>query len=142
MTDLVVTAANVARVYPRNNADEVFDFVAAAAITAGQVLYLTSTGKVDLYDSNGSGTLQLLGLALNKAAAGQAVSVLKRGWVYGFAITGLAYFAPVYGSNTAGALGDAAGSSSNLCGRVLALSDNGNLTKVLYFSANWNVLST
>lgn len=126
--------------YPQT--DEVYSFIAAAAITAGQALYLTSTGKVDLYDSNGSGTLQFLGIALNKAAAGQAVDVLKRGHVYGFTITSLAYFAAVYGSNTAGALADAAGASSIICGRVVSIPDNGNLTKVLYIEAPWRVIST
>lgn len=140
MTDITVTAANVARVFPQS--DEVYDFVAAATITAGQALYLTSAGKVDLYDSNGSGTLQFLGVALNGGGAGQAISVLKRGFVYGYAITGLAYFAPVYGSNTAGAFADAAGGSSIITGRVLALPNSSLYTKVLYVQASWNVVST
>jgi hypothetical protein len=140
MADIALTAASIGRVFPQS--DEVYSFVAAAAITAGQALYLTSTGKVDLYDSNGSGTLQFLGIALNKAAAGQAVDVLKRGHVYGYTITSLAYFAPVYGSNTAGAFADAAGASSIICGRVVSISDNGNLTKVLYIEAPWRIVST
>lgn len=139
MADIALTAASIARVYPQS--DEVYPFVAAAAITAGQALYLTSTGKVDLYDSNGSGTLQFLGIALNKAAVGQAVDVLKRGHVYGFTLTSLAYFAPVYGSNTAGAFADAAGASSLITGRVVSIPDNGNFTKVLYIQASWNVVS-
>ena len=140
MTDITVTAAQVGRVFPQS--DEVYDFVAGAAITAGQALYLNSSGLVDLYDSNGSGTLQFLGIALNKAGSGQAVSVLKRGFVYGFAISGLAYFAAVYGSNTAGALADSAGSSSIVAGRVLALPNSGLYTKVLYIQASWNVVSS
>lgn len=139
MADIAVVADNVAVLYPRYA--EIYDFIAAAAITAGQVLYLNTSGKVDLYDSNGSGTLQLLGIALNGAGAGQAVSVLKRGFVAGFTVSGLAYDAPVYGSNTAGALADAAGSSSIVAGKVKALSDSGLLTKVLYIDISWNVVS-
>jgi hypothetical protein len=139
MADIALVAANIARVFPQS--DEVSDFVAAATITAGQALYLTSAGKVDLYDSNGSGTLQFLGVALNGGGAGQAISVLKRGFVYGFTISGLAYFAPVYGSNTAGAFADAAGSSSLVTGRVLALPNSSLYTKVLYVQASWNVVS-
>ncbi len=135
----MVTADNVAVLFPRYA--EIYDFVAAAAITAGQTLYLNSAGKVDLYDSNGSGTLQLLGVALNGAGAGQAVSVLKRGFVGGFTVSGLAYDAPVYGSNTAGALADAAGGSSIVAGKVKAMPD-GSLTKVLYIDISWNVVSS
>lgn len=138
MADIVVTADNVAVLFPRFA--EIYDFVAAAAITAGQALYLNTSGKVDLYDSNGSGTLQLLGIALNGAGAGQAVSVLKRGYLAGFTLS-QAYDAPIYGSNTAGALADAAGSSSIVAGKVKALTDSGTLTKCLYVDISWNVVS-
>jgi len=135
MTDIALTAAQIAPVFPATA--EIYDFVAAVTITAGQALYITSAGKVDLYDSNGSGTLQFAGVALTGGGAGQAISVLKRGHCYGFTISGLAYWAPVYGSNTAGSLADAAGSSSNVAGVVVPLSDSGNLTKVLYIEAKW-----
>lgn len=139
MADIAVVADDIAVVFPRFA--EIYDFVAAVSITPGQVLYLTTAGKVDLYDSNGSGTLQLLGIALNAAGAGQAVSVLKRGFVYGFTVSGLAYDAPVYGSNTAGSLADGAGSSSIVAGKVKCLTDGSNLTKVLYIDISWNVVS-
>lgn len=133
MADIVVTADNVAVLYPRHA--EIYDFVAAVAVTAGQVLYLNSAGKADLYDSNGSGTLQPLGIALNGAGAGQAISVLKRGFVAGFTISSLAYDAVVYGSNTAGALSDGAGSSSVILGRVKAVADSP--SKALYVDMPW-----
>lgn len=134
MSDITVTAANVAAMYPAQA--EIYDRVAAVAVTAGQVLYLNSSGKVDLYDSNGSGTLQPEGIALNSAGAGQGVSVLKRGFVNGFTISSLAYNAALYGSNTAGALADAAGSSSVILGRVKAVSDS-SVTKALYIDMPW-----
>lgn len=134
MADITVTAANVAAMYPAHA--EIYDRVAAVAVTAGQVLYLNSSGKVDLYDSNGSGTLQPEGIALNAAGAGQGVSVLKRGFVDGFSISSLAYNAALYGSNTAGALADAAGASSVILGRVKAVSDS-SVTKALYVDMPW-----
>lgn len=137
MTDLALTAAQIARVHPEQ--DEVYDMIAAATITAGAALYITSAGTVDLYDSNGSGTLQFCGIALNGGGAGSAIGVLKRGAVYGYTISGLAYFAPVYGSNSVGLLADSAGSSSNVVGRVMPLSDS-NLTKVLYINAQWDTV--
>lgn len=134
MTDIAVTAAKVGLVFP-NNA-EVYDFIAAAAITAGQAVYLNSDGKVDLADANGSGTLQFRGVALKSVGAGQAVSVCKRGHLYGYTVSGLAYDARVYVSNTAGALADAGGGTTVGVGRVVPLSDS-SLTKVVYVEADW-----
>jgi hypothetical protein len=139
MADIALTAAQIAVVFPEKA--EIFDFIAAVTITAGQALYVTSAGKVDLYDSNGSGTLQFAGIALNGGGAGQAISVLKEGHVFGFTVTADAYWAPLYGSNTAGAIGQSAGGSSIIVGRVVPLTDAGNLTKVVYIQASWNVLS-
>lgn len=139
MADIALVAASIARIYPQS--DEVYDFVAGATITAGQAVYVNSAGKLDLYDSNGSGTLQFAGIALNGGGAGQAISVLKRGWVAGFTVSAAAYWAPLYGSNTAGAIADAAGSSSIVVGRVVPMSDAGNFTKVTYIQASWNVVS-
>ncbi len=138
MADIVVTATKVARVQP--GFDEVYDFVAGATITAGQIVYINSSGLLDLYDSNGSGTLQAAGVALAGGGAGQAISVLKRGMVYGYTVTASAYWAPLYGSNTAGALSDAAGGSSNVLGIVVPLSDYPTLTKVVYIEASWRTV--
>lgn len=139
MADIVVVPAKIARIFP--GYDEVYDFIAAVTITRGLALYVDANGKIDLYDSNGSGTLQFAGVALTQGGAGQAISVLKRGYVYGYTVSGLAYWAPLYGSNTAGAIADAAGTSSIIVGRVVPLSDAGLITKVTYIQASWNVLS-
>lgn len=134
MTDIALTAAQIAPVDP--DEAQIFDFIAAATITAGQAVYITSAGKVNLADANGSGTLQFRGIALRGGAAGQAIPVLKRGRVYGFTVSAVAYDAPLYLSDTAGALGDSAGSTSINAGRVVPLSDS-NLTKVVYIEADW-----
>lgn len=129
MSDITVTAAKVAPVFP--DKAEIYDAIAAAAITAGQAVYITSAGKVNLADADGSGTTYFRGIALNGAGAGQAVSVLLRGAVYGFTLSGANYDAKLYVSNTAGALADAAGSTSLVVGRVMPLADK-DLTKVLF----------
>ena len=134
MADIVVTAAQVGVVNPAEC--EIHDFIAAAAITAGQAVYLTSSGTVNLADANAAGLQQFRGIALKSVGAGQPVSVLKRGRVYGFTISGLAYDAAVYLSDTAGALADAVGTMTVNCGRVTALTDPGK-TKVLYIEADW-----
>lgn len=134
MTDIVSTAAQVAPIYP--DKAEIYDFVAAAAITAGQAVYLTSSGTVNLADANGSGTLQFRGIALQTVGTGQGVSVLKRGHCSGFTVSSVAYDAPLYVSNTAGALADAAGGTTINAGRVVPMSDS-SLTKVVYIDADW-----
>lgn len=77
MTDLVVTSANVVK-----GADAVtVTKIALAAITAGQVVYLASSGQVGLHDAN-SATAEVrvpLGIALNGAAVNQPVVVQTEG---------------------------------------------------------------
>lgn len=134
MTDIAVTAAKVAAVFPEKA--EIFTFVAGETITAGQAVYVVAaSGKVGLADANAAGKQQLRGIALNGGAAGQAINVLKRGHVYGFTLAG-DYDSAAYLSDTAGALADAAGTMSVLAGRVVGLSDN-DVTKVLHVDVDW-----
>jgi hypothetical protein len=138
MSDLTLTATQIAPVFPVDA--EIFDLIAAVAITAGQAVYQNSAGKAALADADaGSGAEQFRGLALNSAGAGQAVSVLKRGHLYGFTLSGLAYDGAAWLSNTAGTLADAPSSANPVrAGRVVSLSD-ANLTKVLYVDAQWTM---
>lgn len=134
MADIALTAAQIASVFPEKS--EIFDMIAAETITKGQAVYQTSAGKAGLADADAAGKLQFRGIAMNGAAAGRPVSVCKKGHLYGFTISGLAYDAPVFLSNTAGALADAAGGTSINCGRVMPLTDK-DLTKVLYIEADY-----
>lgn len=131
MADLTVTKAQVSPVFP--GLAEIYDYIAAVAITAGQAVYVNSSGKVDLVSGSAVGTAKIRGIALNDAGIGQAVSVLKKGAIYGFTISGLAYDATVYVSNTTGALADAAGTNSCVAGKVMPLTDK-DITKVLYIT--------
>jgi hypothetical protein len=137
MTDVALTATKIAPVYALEH--EIYTFIAGTTITAGQSVCLTiATGKLDLADANGSGnTLQVRGIALNGGGAGDSIAVLKRGWVEGFTVSGLAYDLVIYQSNTAGALGDSAGGSSIYVGRILPLPDAPTLTKCLYVDVLW-----
>ena len=136
MTDIALTATQIALVYPQEA--EVFDGIAGVAIAAGKPVHLASTGKLLIADANaGSGAEQVKGIALNAAGIGQAVSVVKRGHLYGFTISGLAYDASVYLSDTVGALADAPSATNPVrVGRVVALPD-ASLTKVLYVDVSW-----
>lgn len=136
MTDITVTAAQVAALDPQKAIIE--KYIASVAITKGQAVYLTTAGKAALADANGSGTLQFRGIALNTVGAGDAVDVLHEGVVSGFGVSGMNGDAIAYLSNTAGALGTAAGSTSVACGRVVVLTDSPTLTKALRIFTRWS----
>lgn len=137
MADITVTAAKVGVLFP--DKAEIFDMIAAEAITAGQPVYQTSAGKAGVADANASGKEQVRGIALNAAGAGQAVSVLKRGHVGGFTLAG-AYDSIAYLSDTVGRLADAAGTMNVPVGRVVGLTDAA-ITKALYVDARWGGLN-
>mgnify|MGYP003403612409 FL=1 len=132
MALLTVTAANVR---PIDSDAEIYHGIAAAAITAGQALYRNSDGKFALATAAAAGTCQFKGIALNAAGAGDTVSYLARGRVAGFTVS-QAYDAPIYISDTAGSLGDAAGTvTTAIIGRVEGISTGPDITKVLYVEA-------
>jgi hypothetical protein len=135
MADLTVTAAQVAAVFPHSAIDESYDIIAGVAVTAGQVIFQNGSGKAALADANaGSGAERAIGLALRTKGAGQGLTYLIRGRVYGFDLSGLAYGAQVYLSDTAGAISDTPSTTNSVAiGRVVPLSDS-DITKVLEVS--------
>lgn len=139
MTVVALTAAQIAPVFPDSPLTEIVPMVAGATITKGQIVsVIIASGLLDVADANGAGNLtQARGVALNDAAAGQPVSVLKKGFVYGYTVSGLAYDSVVYLSDTAGAFDTSAGSMTVQGGRVMMLSDYPTLTKVLYVDFLW-----
>ena len=136
MADIVVTAAKVGRVHP--DKDEVFPVKLGATTTAGQVLNQDTDGTFGLADANGSGNeLQPRCIALEGGAAGSWVPAMKRGWLDGYTVSSLNGDALLYLSNTAGALADAAGGTTAICGLVILTS---NSTKVVYVDFDWTVI--
>lgn len=133
MTDIVVTAAQVKRVYA--DRDEVLDYPVGTAVTAGMPVYVvTSTGKIAPADGSAASTAQVRGIALRDGAAGETVPVLLRGVVAGFTLAG-DFDSRVYLSDTTGTLGDSAGTVSVIVGRVLRSNDS-SATKLLYVNIN------
>lgn len=129
MADITVTAADVGRLDPQE--DDVVSLLAAATITAGQLVYQNSAGKAAVADGSAAGTAQVRGVAMNGGGAGQSITVLRRGAVGGFTLTSQAYDSRVYLSDTAGAAADAAGTVSAVIGRVFGSTDK-DVTKYLY----------
>ena len=134
MADLTVTAAQVGPVDPMKA--EIYSFIAASTVTAGQAVYQTTSGTVAPADANAANLQQIRGIALNGGGAGQAIDVLKKGRVYGFTLTSQTYDDPIYLSDTVGALADSAGTLTVPCGLVVPMADKG-LTKVLWINCRW-----
>lgn len=134
MADLAIGSNGISIVF--SNEAEIRDIIAVEAITAGQPVYVTSAGKAGVADANAAGKEQFRGIALKNTAAGKACPVLKRGYLAGYVLSGVAYDGPVFLSDTAGALADAAGTLSVNVGRVSQLADP-DLTKILYVEADW-----
>jgi hypothetical protein len=129
MADITRTKAKIGMVYPEFA--EIHNGVAASAIEAGQPLYIDSNGKFAPADANDAAKDQFRGIALEDAGAGQAVSVLVRGHLYGYTFT-QAYDAEIFVSNNVGELADGAGGTSLSVGRVVAVQNSKDATKVLY----------
>jgi hypothetical protein len=110
--------------------------IAGAAISAGQPVYVDSNGVAQLGDASAAGTATVKGLALQTVGAAQGLNILKEGHVEGCGVSGLAYSALVYLSDTAGALADGAGTVTKVIGSVVPVTDK-DLTKVLYVDLDW-----
>lgn len=130
MSAIALTAAQVS---PVNEFEyEAWTLIAGAAITRGQAVAIDTNGKAVLADASTSAQNNVRGIALNTAAAGEAVTMMVHGSLYGFTLSGMAYDAAAYLSNTAGGLDTAAGDVSVVVGRVRPMHDGATPTKVLY----------
>lgn len=99
---------------------EQLTLVAAEAITIGQAVRLdTTTGKATKANASGAAEADFFGIAMRSVQAGEAVTVLHRGILDGFDLSGMDYSESVFLSNTDGALADAAGSETFIVGRVI-----------------------
>lgn len=93
---------------------------AAEAITAGMAMRLdTATGKFTKANASAAGEARVKWIAVKTVAAGEAVTGIENGVMDGYDLSGLAYDAPVYLSDTDGRLADAAGTVSTVIGRVI-----------------------
>lgn len=137
MADLTSTAAQVA---PVNEIEPIITtMVAAAAVTAGQVVYETTAGKADLAQANATGTAQTVrGIALQSVAANRPFNVLERGAVYGFTLSQNPGTPIFVSTATAGAAADGATGTGNFVvpiGSVRGIPEGPNgstVVKVLY----------
>jgi len=134
MAVITFTESEVARCHPHAQ-DEAFNVRLIASGVAGHAVYQDpTTGGYALAVATASGTAGFRGIMLESNLASGTVSVLRRGVLYGYDLSGMSYDAPVYLSDTPGMLADAAGSVSVLVGRVISVNDKA-MSKVVYIDA-------
>jgi hypothetical protein len=112
--------------------------VAGAATTIGAACYYNASGNAALSDASAAGTAKFDGIVLEAVSSGYGITLLRCGIMAGFDLSNLAYGAPVYLSDTAGALAETAGSVEVIVGYVVPLSDP-DRTKVLLVCADAGV---
>lgn len=94
---------------------------AGVAIAAGQVVRLdATTGLWALSDANNAADVSVSYIAAKTAAAGVGLTAIKRGVLDGFDLSGSSFGDLIYISDTAGALGTTAGSTSRVAGDVIS----------------------
>lgn len=94
---------------------------AGVAITAGQVVRLdATTGKWALSDANNAADVGVSYIATRTVAAGVGLTAIKRGVLDGYDLAALAFGDLIYLSDTAGALGTTAGTTSKVAGDVIS----------------------
>ena len=118
MADISLTVADI-RALP-GAITERYD--AGAAITAGQTVYIAADGDVEPGDGSDASTAYSIGIAVagqdsaTSFAPGDRIDVVVFGRVAGF--TGMTPGDVLYQSDTAGALADAAGTTSHKVGKA------------------------
>lgn len=105
------------------------------AVTAGQAVRLaTATGKLTKGNASTIAEGRIVGVASRSGRhTADAVTVIKRGYLdLGSALDSLAYDAPVYLSDTDGALADSPGTIPMVIGRVVPAFGQTTADKLLY----------
>jgi hypothetical protein len=120
MADIALVTAN--RVHIVESIMQI-TVVAGAPITAGAPVRLIPTSTGAGYGTPAAGdsaaTARAIGIATRSVVAGDAVTLLRLGVLDGYVLDALNYDAPLYASDTDGRLGDVAGTSPQICGRVI-----------------------
>lgn len=87
--------------------------VASEALEAGTVVRIiqsgTNAGKWTKADATSYENANAYGIVLKTVVAGQPVTAVRKGYIDGFDLSGVNYWAGVYLSDTQGALADTAG---------------------------------
>lgn len=131
MTVVVRTAANVAP--PNEFLIEHRNYRAAAALTAGQVAIWTAAGYATPTTTAPAALAPIAGLAMIKVGPSMNVELFQKGFIAGWDVSGLAYFALLY----AGATGEIDTAGNVVIGKVLPFSHTGEKMAYIDVTRSW-----
>lgn len=129
MAEIALVAAKIAPVYTDPGICEIHSVELAATVTAGEALYILAAGTVGLADGNDNALDEAQFVALEGGVAGQVISALRKGPVYGFTVAAVDCGKVIHLSDTPGDFQVDAGDEP--VGRVWPLPDG---TRVIYFN--------
>lgn len=135
MSDIAIEANRKVNVEFAEEA-EIRDIREAETLAVGDVVYVTAAGKALKANADGVAPLKAQGRGIVTMRTGSTVSVMKRGYLAGYDLSGLDYDAQVFISETPGKLATVAGTIPVPCGRVSCLT-NDSQTKILYVEFDW-----
>jgi hypothetical protein len=119
MSDLTLVTANTVRIVgiPK----EQYTIPGTESISAGQAVRLdTTNGKLTKSKATTTAEARTFGIASRTPeATGLGVTIIRHGILDGFDLSALDYDAPVYLSDTDGALSSTAGTVERIVGRVI-----------------------
>lgn len=128
MGDIALVAGEIGMVQPR--LCETYNVEAGEDITKGQIVCWDTDGQVIVADGNQAARDEPVGVALRAGKAGETISILVKGLVEGFTVSGLNTGVILTLSDTIGAVEDAG--AGEHCGRVWATA-GGETTDYLVF---------
>ena len=126
MADLGITASEV----QQGTGAVVRRYIAAAATTAGQSVYLDGSGQANLADADASDTAAAQGIAVNGADAGQEVAVQEAGQIDLGASAGAASGVAYVVSGTAGGIAPISDLGSGDYTTVIGVGTGGGIVKM------------
>lgn len=92
---------------------------AAEDITCGAGCRFDANGKAIQGNAANATNADIAGLSVRSQKTGEGVVLIRKGIVAGYDLSGLAFWAKVYLSDTTGKLADAAGTVSKVVGHVV-----------------------
>lgn len=118
MADISLYTANKVEVAEVGWSDQM-TLPSGGAVTAGSAVRINTSGKFVHGNATDTTNNPIYGIATRSVTSGESVTAIRRGVLDGYDVESLAYWAPIYLSDTAGRLADAAGTTTVIVGRVI-----------------------
>ena len=134
MANIAVVAKEVHAIRTDPGHSEIYPVKLTEVVTAGQVLCWAAAGTMSLADGNDAALDEPQAVALQGGNAGDVISVLQRGRVEGFTVSGLNVGGLVTLTDTPGIVEEAG--TGECCGRIVAEAGAGTADRVIHFDFN------